>query len=256
MRKWTFIVGLVAATAGSMTAQSLQRRANVVNGGNPNGGKCTIEVVVDGSAEIEIRGDSATLRNTGGQPPQWRRFECTGSMPVNPSNFRFAGVDGRGRQILARDPRGGNGALVRIEDSGGGAEGYTFDLYWGNYAGPIISGGPIDRGSDPRDFDRGGFRGDRNQSDRAQAVQFCQASIWDQAVSRFRTRNLDFRRIELDDNPGRQDWVIGQLAVPRRFRRPDVYRFSCSVDFRTGRVRTAQIDQFPLTYYPQGQSYR
>ena len=66
-------VGLVSA----ITAEAQQRRATLTANTDDNVGKCTIEVVVDGSAEIEIRGDSALMRNRSGQRPQWRRFECT-----------------------------------------------------------------------------------------------------------------------------------------------------------------------------------
>src|SRR5260370_13788144 len=97
--------------------------------------KCTIEVVVDGAAEVEVRGDTANLRNLAGQPPQWRRFECNGRLPPNPVDFRFAGVDGRGRQQLVQDPRNGGVAVVRIEDPQSGSEGYTFDLFWSSTYG-------------------------------------------------------------------------------------------------------------------------
>src|SRR5258708_3183742 len=97
----------------------------------PGRGGRTIEGVVDGTAEVEVRGEQGVLRNLAGNPPQWRRFECTGPLPRNPAEFRFAGVDGRGRQDLIRDPRNGGVAVVRIEDKDGGSEGYTFDLFWG-----------------------------------------------------------------------------------------------------------------------------
>src|SRR5262245_42304751 len=97
------VIGVLAVGVGFANAQTNSRKAVFTGGGNPNGGKCTLEVVVDGSAQVEIRGDNATLRNTAGQTPQWRRFECSGPMPANPANFRFAGVDGRGRQTLSRD---------------------------------------------------------------------------------------------------------------------------------------------------------
>jgi hypothetical protein len=52
-------------------------------------------------------------------------------LPRNPGDFRFRGVDGRGRVELVRDPSSSGGtAVVRIEDSKGGREGYTFDLEW------------------------------------------------------------------------------------------------------------------------------
>jgi hypothetical protein len=128
------MVAAIAAISVSLSAQSFQRRA-VMKGGSSGGGKCTIEVVVDGAAEVEVRGDMATLRNLSGRPPQWRRFECNGVMPPNPAEFRFAGVDGRGRQELIRDPRDGGAAVVRIEDPDNGSEGYTFDLFWGGNKG-------------------------------------------------------------------------------------------------------------------------
>ena len=116
-------------------AQSNQRQASIRGGGSSDGGKCTIEVVVDGAAEVQIQGSNAFLRTRSGQTAQWRRFECTSAMPSNPVNFRFAGVDGRGRQSLIRDLRNGGGAIVQIEDPDNGSEAYTFDLIWGNEQG-------------------------------------------------------------------------------------------------------------------------
>src|SRR5262249_40328196 len=110
--------------SASLWAQTAQRQAAIRGGGSTDNGKCTIEVVVDGSAEVSVQGTSATLRTTQGQPAQWRRFECTSPMPANPANFHFAGVDGRGRQVLARDPRNGGPAVVFIEDRDSGTEGY------------------------------------------------------------------------------------------------------------------------------------
>src|SRR4051812_16804777 len=108
--------------AVAISGQAQPRRATFLGGGSSDQGKCTVEVVVDGAAEVSIRGDEATLRNLAGQPAQWRRFQCTGPMPSNPADFRFAGVDGRGRQELMRDPRQGGGtAVVRIEDPQGGS---------------------------------------------------------------------------------------------------------------------------------------
>ena len=146
----------VAAVAG---AQPIPQRAAIIGGGNPNAGQCTITVVVDGQAEIEIRGANASMRDLGGAPPQWRRFECTSAMPPNPANFQFAGLNGRGQQNLVSAPRDGGPAVVRVEDPEGGSAEYTFRLTWSNFpAGQ-------DRGSAARE-DRG-FQGDRDrQSDR------------------------------------------------------------------------------------------
>src|SRR3984957_20727833 len=131
MHTRVFIVTAVfAAICSTMSAQTQPRRMTQVGGGAPDRGKCTVEVVVDGAAEVEIRGASAILRNLSGSAPQWRRFECTGPLPANPGGFRFAGVDGRGRQQLTREPRDGGAAVVRIDDPDNGSEGYTFDIMW------------------------------------------------------------------------------------------------------------------------------
>src|SRR4029077_3539122 len=114
-------ITVFAAITIPLSAQNLQRRATMVGGGDRDRGKCTIEVLVDGRAEVEIRGDTATLRDLGGAVPQWRRFECSGPMPVNPAGFRFSGVNGRGNQRLVRDPNSGGTAVVHIEDPDGGA---------------------------------------------------------------------------------------------------------------------------------------
>src|SRR5262249_11843591 len=83
----------------------------------------------------------------------WRRMECTQPLPPNPANFRFSGVDGRGQQLLLREPSQNRGAaLIRIEDPKGGREGYTFDIEWRFGSGPVGNGG-FDRDRGP--FDRG-----------------------------------------------------------------------------------------------------
>jgi len=244
-------------------AQNMQRRASFAGSASPDQGKCRVEVVVDGAAEVEIRGDTANLRNLSGQPPQWRRFICTSPMPANPGEFRFAGVDGRGSQQLVGDPRSGGSAVVRIEDRDNGAQGYTFDVFWSgggrNYTGQDRGGPPPpqpdrggygpppgeqDRGFDgppPRDFDHDrGFDQDRRFT-ADQAIRVCQDSVRDEASRRLGPSRIDFQRTSMDDNPGRNDWVLGNFAVTRRFGRQDFYRFSCSVNFDTGRVRSADF---------------
>jgi hypothetical protein len=261
MRAKTFLVATLVIGTGVVNAQS--RKAVFVGGGNPGQGKCTVEVMVDGAAQVEVRGDTANLRNLNGQSPQWRRFECTGAMPANPPDFRFAGVDGRGRQTLVRDPRNSGGAaVVQIEDSDSGSEGYTFDLFWGG--GPGYSGGfqggrgpagpergserGFDRGPDRND-NRGDFRRDRRMTEE-EAIDVCRRSVRDQAADRFQTPNIDIRNITIDNNPGRRDWVTGDLLVRRRFGRGQLYHFTCSVNFDTGVVRSSHIDQFEQSYYP------
>jgi hypothetical protein len=311
----TFVLG--AALISAVYGQNNQRQAAITGAGSSDRGKCTLEVVVDGVAQVEIRGATASLRTVSGQPAQWRRFECNAAMPANPTNFRFAGVDGRGKQELLRDPANGGVAIVQIEDPNGGREGYTFDVMWdargnaggnngGNAGGnrgdnnggngqynpntrPPIVGNPPGRDNNqypagagnnqyPGRADNNQYpgRADNNQyPGRAdnnrngsgdqyrpdyrnsgyyrryghgfaveEAVRVCKEAVARQATRRFRSSEMHFLRTDIDDNPGRQDWVVGSMDV-HRGPRDEQYGFSCSVNFDTGQVRSADLDARP-----------
>lgn len=227
---------LLGACASLLSAQTYQRQATITGGGSANSGKCTAEVIVDGAADVEISGNRATLRNLSGQPAQWRRFECTGVMPQNPADFRFAGVDGRGRQQLIRDPRNGGIAVVRLEDPDGGSEGYTFDIMWGGdyRGGDFVNPGGIRRVPDSGPGVRGNFSA-------REAVAHCQDEVRIQAADRYRLNNVSFLRTVMDDNPGRRDWVTGSFLARRRMGRSDTYNFSCAVNLNNGNVRSVDI---------------
>lgn len=222
----------LAAIALPLSAQTVERRATMVGGGSPDRGKCTVEVVVDDAAEVEIRGDNAWLRNLKGQMPQWRRFECTGVMPPNPGDFRFAGVDGRGEQRLVRDPRNGGSAVVQIHDPDNGREGYTFDIFWGNR---IETRGPDNRDQDFRD-------GERRQFTQEEAIRSCQDIVRQQAGERFNARDITFRRSDANDNPGGRDTVQGWFDAHRGYGRDEAFRYSCTVNFESARVFNAQVE--------------
>ncbi len=167
-----------AASLAILTAQDNQRRASIRRDAVPGGGDgCTVDVVVDGSAEVEIRGDNAVLRNLSGAPPQFRQFDCTRPIPANAPGLRFNEVDGRGRQELVRAPGGGGPVVVRIDDPQGGAGEYRFELTWGGG-----QGGP-GYGTADRDTDRdhAGYQQDRDR--------FFQGEAWH--------RNL-FQRVRED----------------------------------------------------------
>ena len=86
---------------------------------------------MDEVAEVDFSGDTGRLRTLSGRPATWTRIDCSAPMPQSMADFRFTGVDGRGRQTLVADPRQNRGvAVVRIEDPKQGIEGYTFDLEW------------------------------------------------------------------------------------------------------------------------------
>jgi hypothetical protein len=105
--------------------------------------------MVDGIADVEIRGDNATLRNVSGQAPQFREFEC--SRPIPPgADVRFVAESGRGRQELVRQGREGGAVVVHIEDPENGFGEYRFRLTWGE-TGERREQGAVDR---DRDADR------------------------------------------------------------------------------------------------------
>ncbi len=111
-------------------SQPQYMNAKLAGGGGS--GKCTFEVVVEGRAEVQIRGDQGRLITDSGAPATWRRLDCNQPLPRNPSNFHFSGVDGHGRQSLAADPNSNNGVAVIQIDNGnrGNNEGYTGDITW------------------------------------------------------------------------------------------------------------------------------
>src|SRR3982751_754947 len=190
-----FLRSVVSAAALAGSAGAQQRRATTIAGGNGDVGRCYAEVRVDGAAEVEIRGDTATLRDLSGQQPQWQRFDCTGPMPAN-ANLRLT-ANGRGRTDLVGTPRNGGPAVVRIQDPEGGAQVYQFELSWNGggqgyqgdnrgYQGDnrAYQGGPAyPPATDRRDTDRDRRDGDRRdgqyrgQFTSDQAVQVCREAI-------------------------------------------------------------------------------
>jgi len=271
MAKCTFYsIGMSAALATGLCAQGLQRQAAVTGDGSRERGKCTVEVVVDGAAQVEIRGNTATLRDLNGRQPQWRRFECTGVMPPNPADFRLQGIDGRGRQTLIRDPRNGGVAVVQIEDREGGAEGYTFDIMWDSRGGGFDGNASeypnngqnrerMEGGGNPN-WGEPGYRPDWRKSEyyrqyghgfgTDEAIRVCRDGVYEKARRRFGTADIHFLRTRIDDNPGRSDWVIGSIDVHPN-RSGQVYNFSCSVNFNNGRVRSSEIDARPIGWDPR-----
>ena len=217
---WAALTALVVS-AGAQTAE--RRATFTLRGGDR--GRCTIEVEVDGVVDVEIRGDRGVLRTLSGQPGLWRRFECNAPLPVNPVDFRFAGREGRGSQTLLQDPRSNRGVVVvRIQDPRSGAEGYVFDLEW--------RGGAVEAGPPPRPPVVG--------RDLGRAIPACQEAVRERALQRYGTRNIEFGHLDLDNNPGPDDAVVGAFDVPRGAAR-GTYRFTCSVNLATGRVRAVDI---------------
>jgi hypothetical protein len=217
-------------------AQSL--RATIVGSGGPSG-RCTIQLSVDGSAEVEVSGDTGHLTTLTGQNADWRRFQCNGALPQNPADFRRVQMAGRGSVRLLRDPRrSGGSAVVRIDDPQSGHANYTFDLQWsdrqwggrGGYGGgPGWQPAPSPQLPPPAPW--AGLT--------AKAVEGCKNSVAHR-LSRDGYRYVTLDRVAPDNRSGPGDWVIGSGTGKRGFETRR-FSFSCSVDFRSGRVRSADV---------------
>jgi hypothetical protein len=228
-----------------------QIRQATISGSRGTSGKCTLEVRVDMSAEVDIYGNSGRLRTLAGQPATWTRMECTDPLPYNMSDFRFKGIDGRGQVRLLQDPRGNNGmAVIRIDDPRSGAEGYTFDIEWSGASGGAPTTGfqngrsvPSSRGNTP--MGRAvGFPGRRsNRAISAEgAIDTCRAEVRTRAERDYNLRNIDITAAAVDTTAGRSDWVTGNFTVRvGNFRRAEGYRFNCAMDYNSGVVRTIEI---------------
>lgn len=253
---------LFAGCAALLPAQSIQTmRANIRGGNYGDAGKCTIEVVVDGAADVEIRGDMGRIRTLQGQPSSWRRFECTSVLPPNPVDFQFKGVDGRGNVGLLRDPSNGGVAVVRIEDRKGGSEGYTFDLEWRGGNGAYSSNSPYTYGTnrDPyynnRDpyynnndpysnnndpYYRNDRRNTRSRSaygDAAQGAAMCQDAVRARARRDYGVRNPSFTSANVEDLRGNRDRVVGGFQGNRG----EYYEYACTVNPVNGNIRNVEI---------------
>ena len=251
MRGISKIIIIAGLTAVLASAQSESHQATI-RGSRGDRGKCTMEVDVDGVVEIQITGARADLHTLQGTPARFVRFECNDTPPRYPDDFKFRGVDGRGRQTLIRDPRDNRGvALIRIEDPKSGHEGYTFDIEWTGYSNSknnIRPGGSnINNG---KSGSQGGFGNldrrygindnERNASATDQAMDLCAEAVRTKASRENSYKNIDITNIGLDNNPGRRDWVIGRFSY-RQGQSLEEFEFNCSVDFNNGRVRSVDF---------------
>jgi len=221
-----------------------QRRAVMVGGGNGAQGQCTGEVVVDGAADLQINGDTASVRDLSGSQPQLRRFECTGPLPAQ-ANVRLS-ANGRGTAALVSAPTNGGPAVIRFEDREGGASSYQFQLTWNTG----MAQAPGNQAYANQGYGNERYANQGNGNNRfggQEAVNVCREAIREQAMDRFGTRDVDFGRIGIDDNPGRRDFVVATVGVRRGYGERQ-FPFSCSVNLDNGRVRTAQIEA-PHTGY-------
>ncbi|MBE0656783.1 MAG: hypothetical protein IH602_03780 [Bryobacteraceae bacterium] len=131
---------LIAAACGTLFAQSrfveVQPKRTRDYDERRDNGYCVVRLRVDDEVVVHIRGNRLGFETVRGREAHDEGSECSQPMPRGSAldNFRFRGVDGRGRVDLAEAPDSGNRftARVRIQDSKGGDEGYTFRVQWDN----------------------------------------------------------------------------------------------------------------------------
>jgi hypothetical protein len=257
MKRALFICAVTVLSSWQGAAQDERRQAVITGGGGSP--KCTIEVEVDAVADVEIRGNTGRLHTLAGSRSIWRRFECNEPMPANPANFRFRGIDGRGRQTLIGDPRNGGAAVVRIEDPKAGREGYTFDLEWGGEASPYSGGNgggfgypqPAPQGPPPggdnRDRGRDGDRPPDRRLTSSDAIHQCGEA----AEGQLRRNGYSDTRIvnaNVDDQPGHNDWIYGTLSG-RRGPYSENFSFACPVDLEAQRIGAVNVRPANDGYY-------
>jgi hypothetical protein len=131
---------LIAAMCGVVFAQSRflevqPKRTNDYDDNRTNG-YCVVRLRVDNEVVVHIRSNRLGFETVLGRDARDEGSECSQAMPTGSAlaNFQFKGVDGRGNVTLAEAPNSGNSytARVRIQDSKGGDEGYTFRVQWDN----------------------------------------------------------------------------------------------------------------------------
>ena len=215
----TFVALVALTITGS--AQSRSRRAALIGTDNPSEGRCTVSVLVDGAADVEIRGDNAILHSVAGAPPQWQRFECTGPLPYSPADLRIRAIEGNGRMTLTHDSSNGSVAVVRITNPDPGDQLYTFDVFW-----------RPERAYTSSDADRLIPDDDSIQSCRTAAER--------------RIRNDGYRDVRFGsvsrDIRGSNDLVTGTATANRRDG-SDAFNFSCRVDPADGQVRRLDVSR-------------
>lgn len=82
--------------------------------------------------------------------------------------------------------------------------------------------------------------GDRRFS-KERAIHACGDSVQER-LSHDGYADFNINRMDVDDRPGNNDWIVGSLMA-RRGNYSDTFEFSCSVDFDGGRIRSINVNR-------------
>lgn len=248
-------------------------RPRMIGGGNASSGECNIRVRIDQDAEVTMRGDRVAVRVFRGNAAYDEGSTCTAPLPSGPmSNLDVDKTDGRGRvEVISRPDQGNVPLVVRISDTSGGADRYVIRLRWqgasggygygnGGYGNGGYRNDPYNR-NDPYYGDTRRNRNDpyyeegrRNRNDPYYDQTPGNRRGRDRTVDRFDVRraisdcqnsvssrvggNVGFRNVQIDNSPGRNDYITGQVISRNR-----AYNFACRVDLATGNLRSVDVDR-------------
>jgi hypothetical protein len=85
---------------------------------------------------------------------------------------------------------------------------------------------------------RGDGRGDGRGAARA-ALESCREAV-DDRIRQNGYQHVDILSIDVDNNPGRNDWITGRARADIRMR-SDTFDFSCSVNLQNGDTRSVTV---------------
>jgi hypothetical protein len=140
-------------------------------------------------------------------------------------------------------------AVVRIDDTKGGSEGYTFSIEWSGASAAAPAGGFQNKQYEltPSATGRRGTgrlgRGGTGNVSTERAIDLCRNEVRTKGERDYGLRNIDITAAGVDTNSGRRDWVVGTFSDRSGSRRRgnNTYRFNCSVDYNSGQIRTVEI---------------
>jgi hypothetical protein len=229
------------ALLAPLYGQMVQVRRAAMRGDFKGEGRCTLEVLVDGVAEVEVLGDLGRIRTYSGEPSTWQRFDCNAPMPRDPVEFHLQVISGRGHVQLLKEPRQNGGAPVaRIEDPQPGRSIYAFELIW--RGGRIAAHADWDRPFRAEEHARIGAAPEA-------AVNACKDAAESSAKEQFNLHDFEFRRTTYDDRAAENDRVIGSFDTHENGTRQR-YSFTCRVDGSTGQIRSVLVSPTASTHVP------
>ena len=122
LRSFFPLLLLITASALSVAAQD----------SSSNQGRVFWKGEVDAKVRISITGTSLSEQTVSGRQMPTGSYSFTAALPNAAVTVRVNRKDGRGSVTVVQQPDASNNftAIVEIDDSRGGDDGYLLDIYW------------------------------------------------------------------------------------------------------------------------------